>query len=349
MDSATRRTTTDEHVRSSRAIGPHAGWYGSVILGILLLVPCGRASGQSVTPDELEAAIVAGNWQLLARNQNESGIGHFCRAVGSGVLMEWRIMEAEGKKTISSDPTINQFCQRILEHNPNNAFVRFVVATRYLDTGDAVKAMAEYEKSAELNPRFAAVPMYQIGTWHGRRGNRAEQIKWTDKSIAADPTYAPAYVAKGTLLKDQDRFDDATAMLKQATEILASKKITSGEQLGRAYYNWGWILINRPTPDNDQGILVLSSAIKADPLRLEAYNELGIAYKRKNMFAEAIATYKEGIAKGDNSATIYFNLGVSEYRSGHTKEAVAAFEKASSLEPNGQMGTMARQWLTRVR
>jgi len=95
--------------------------------------------------------------------------------------------------------------------------------------------------------------------------------------------------------------------------------------------------------------VVLTRAIKADPLRVEAYNELGIAYKRKGLFSDAIAAYKDGIKHGDNTATIYFNLGVSEYRSGNSANAKSAFERAIALDPGGSTGGTARQWLSRIR
>jgi tetratricopeptide (TPR) repeat protein len=110
----------------------------------------------------------------------------------------------------------------------------------------------------------------------------------------------------------------------------------------------GWILVNQQSPDNDQAIKLLKESIKADPDRFEAYNELGIAYKRKHMYEDAIKTYKEGIKRGDTSAMIYFNLGVSEYRNGNSSDAKTSFKKAISLDSKGKVGRIAKQWLNQI-
>ena len=168
------------------------------------------------------------------------------------------------------------------------------------------------------------------------------------KALLADPDFSPVFMAQGVAYKESQRFDLAIEQFEKAVEALKRKNISSGEQMGRVYYNWGWILVNQHAPDNDQAIVVLGKSIKADPFRFEAYNELGITYKRKGMYSDAVKTYKEGINRGDNSAMIFFNLGVSEYRSGNAGDARESFKKAISLDSHGQVGRMARQWLNQI-
>ena len=300
----------------------------------------------SMTTNELAAAVGEGRWTELAATTPTTTVGFFCKGIANGVIGEWRVMEEVNRKVKTGDAEVDAFCDDLVAASPKNAFAHFVNATRYND--DSEKAIKEYTKTVELAPDFAPA-YYQIGVLSGKKGNYAEQSAWMDRAIKADPQYAPAYVARGHSYKETGRLAAAIDEFKKAVQVLESNKIRSGDQLGRALYNWGWILVNQPSPDNDQAIVVLTRAIKADPLRVEAYNELGIAYKRKGLFSDAIAAYKDGIKHGDNTATIYFNLGVSEYRSGNSANAKSAFERAIALDPGGSTGGTARQWLSRIR
>ena len=316
---------------------------------VLLLAAAATATAeQEPWRDQLETAIVAGDWKAVAANTIDSPVADFCRAVANGVLAEWRLMEAASKRAARDTAQLDQFCLDMLTRHPNNPHVLFLAATRNYDKGEVEKAVAQYMRVVEIAPGNAAA-YYQIGIHYGKQRRWNDQLTWLDKAIKADSRYSPAYSGRGSAYKEMGRLEEAVAQFKRAVEVLEANGITSGEQMGRAAYNWGWILVNQPVPDNEQGIIVLSKAIKADPMRLEAYNELGIAYKRLGRFADAIRTYRAGIAKGATEATIYFNLGVSEYRNGNIAGARPAFEKAISLDPNGQTGTMARQWLERIR
>lgn len=319
----------------------------TLMLVALVFTASLSAWGQGASDKEIEAAICAGNWKELAAITTDTAVGHTFKAIANGVIWEWRIMDEERSKVRGDRASIDKFCKDILQRNPANGFVRFAVATHLIGTDDAARAIEEYKKAMELAPTFAA-SYYQLGAYYGLKRNWTEQMAWMDKAIKIDPRYSPAYVGRGMAYKETGRLDLAAEQFKKAVEVLEENKITSGEQLGRAAYNWGWILVNRPSPDNDQAITILTKAIKADPLRFEAYNELGIAYKRKGQFPDAIKTFKEGINKGDTTSIIYFNLGVSEYRNGNNQGAQAAFKKAISLDPNGSTGSTARQWLGRI-
>jgi len=108
------------------------------------------------------------------------------------------------------------------------------------------------------------------------------------------------------------------------------------------------------TPPQNSGPTVIRGAgcVQPDAYRIRSkmpINELGIAYKRKAMYSDAIATFTQCIKNGDNTATIYFNLGASESRSGNSENARRAFEEAIASDPNGSTGGTARQWRSRVR
>jgi len=306
------------------------------------------ATAEVPSAHKLEATVIAGDWKALAENSSGDAVGHFSRAAANGVMGNYRIMKDEFKQSRGGEAAIEEFCARLLKEAPKNGYARFVEGVRLYDKGETEKAIATYKKATELNPKFAA-PFLQIGLHYGQKANnRTEQMAWIDKAIVADARFCPAYVSKGVAYCETGRRDLALDQFKKAVELLDTANVSTGQPLGQAYYNLGWMFINQASPDNDKGIAMMRKAIAADPWTLEAYNELGIALKRKGQFAEAVATYKEGMGKGAGDATMYFNLGVAEYRNGNSAAAKTAFEKAISLDQGGSVGGQARQWLGRM-
>lgn len=307
------------------------------------------ASGSSTaSADKLESEVIAGNWNQLAELTPENAVGHFVKAAANGILGNYRFMYDEFKRSRGGEASIEQFCQKLVQQAPKNGHVHFVDGIRLYDKGETEKALALYKKATALSPKFAS-PYVQIALHYGQKmHNSTEQMSWLDKALAADPDYVPAYVAKGKALLDSGKQEAGISLFKKAVALLEAAKVTQGQPMGQAYYNLGWVCINQSPPDNDKGIELMRKAIAADPLTLEAYNELGIALKRKGKFAEAAETYKNGINKGANDAMIYFNLGVAEQKNGNSSDAKVAFSKAVSLDPGGNAGNLAQQWLKQI-
>jgi len=298
--------------------------------------------------EQMKAAVIAGEWKSLAENTQEDAIGHFTKAVANGVIGNYKLMSDEFDKSKSDKSAINTFCDELLNHNPKNGYVTFLDGVRLYDLGETVKGISSYKKSIDLDPKFAA-PYVQIGLHYGQKEkDNSQEILWLNKAIAADQTYYPAYYALGAAYNEMGKQSLAIEQFKKTLELLEAAKISKGQPFGDASYNLGWMFLNQSPPDNDKGIDLMEKAIAADPNRLEAYTELGIAYKRKGQFSKSVQTYKNGISKGADSAKIYFNLGVSEYRNGNTQGAKTAFQKAISLDPGGQIGNLAKQWLGQV-
>lgn len=63
------------------------------------------------------------------------------------------------------------------------------------------------------------------------------------------------------------------------------------------------------------------------------FNELGIAYRYKNKFSEAIEAYKLALSRDHQNPVILNNLGYTFYLKKDYKEAVECFQKALQLAP----------------
>lgn len=321
-----------------------------VIFLALLLAGASQFTSAVAAPsaDQLEAAIIAGDWRSLAESTPGDAIGHFAKAAANGVMGNYRIMSDEFDQSKSGGAEIDEFCAELLKRAGNNGYAHFVAGIRLYEKGETERALSEYKAAIKLNPQFSA-PYLEIGKHYGQKlHNHSEEMAWIDRAVAADPSYPPAYATKGSAYNDVGRRDLAIPEFKKAIALLEAAKISKGQSIAWSYYNLGLMLLTQSPPDTEGGMALMKKAIAADPFTLQAYTELGIAYKRRGQFAEAVETYKNAIRRGANGATLYFNLGVAEYRSGDSAGAKAAFEKAVALDPGGQAGSQARQWLGQI-
>lgn len=63
------------------------------------------------------------------------------------------------------------------------------------------------------------------------------------------------------------------------------------------------------------------------------YNELGIAYRHKNKFSEAIKAYNLALSRNPQNPVILNNLGYTYYLKKEYKQAIEIFQKALQLAP----------------
>jgi tetratricopeptide (TPR) repeat protein len=70
------------------------------------------------------------------------------------------------------------------------------------------------------------------------------------------------------------------------------------------------------------------SALAADPLNFELYQDLGVALAKQNRMPEALDHFRRGLELSPESAGLYGNIGVAYQHLGRHEEAVAHFRKS---------------------
>lgn len=64
-----------------------------------------------------------------------------------------------------------------------------------------------------------------------------------------------------------------------------------------------------------------------------AYNNLGTAYLRSEVYSEAIDAYQRAVDLDGTDPIHHYNLGLALQKAGHNEESVVAFQRAIELEP----------------
>ena len=76
------------------------------------------------------------------------------------------------------------------------------------------------------------------------------------------------------------------------------------------------------------------TTLRIDPRRYEAYNLMGIAYRRSGDIEKAIANYNQALNINPAFQQIYYNLGIAYMKKGDVDKAQSLFQETISMNPN---------------
>lgn len=85
---------------------------------------------------------------------------------------------------------------------------------------------------------------------------------------------------------------------------------------------------------NEKAEDMLTQAIAIEPMYPEALRNLGKLYLKQDRFAEASNFLKKTLSIDEKQPYTWYLLGMAQYFSGHTQEAIASYETAFAMEPN---------------
>ncbi len=139
----------------------------------------------------------------------------------------------------------------------------------YGNHGQWDKAIEDYTKGIEINPKYTAAYTYR-GVAYGNLGQWDKAIADYSKAIEIDPKYTVAYYNRGVAYSNLGQWDKAIAGYSKAIEI--------DPESASVYYNRGVAYGN--LEQWDKAIADYSRAIEINPNLTEAYSNRYLAYRK---------------------------------------------------------------------
>ncbi len=133
--------------------------------------------------------------------------------------------------------------------------------------------------------------------------------------------------------------NDRTALFNKAIpEYYAALKILPDYSealynLGWNYYSMGDLTKNNASPYFDSAKVSFEKCIKADPVYINAYNNLGVIYFNRKDYGNAIFTFEKGLQANPNNAGMYENLGAAFYNLNRFDSCIYYYQKALLIDP----------------
>jgi tetratricopeptide (TPR) repeat protein len=163
-----------------------------------------------------------------------------------------------------------------------------------------------------------------LGYYLANHGRNAEAMKYYERSIAINPTYADALNNLGYSYANQKNFRAAMPYYTRALQAQPNNAEVHNN-IGNALAELGQI---------DEAIAHYLIALKFKPDHADAHSNLGIALAMKGKFEEAIAQFNIALASKPGDASVHSNLG-NAYAIQHKLDlAIGEYRETLRLNPN---------------
>jgi tetratricopeptide (TPR) repeat protein len=182
-------------------------------------------------------------------------------------------------------------------------------------------------KSAASAACACSSPAAQVAALvHDKNFNAAEDKIRT--LLRDDADKAALYFVLGTILRRQERFDEALDAFTESSRLMPGFPETHS-QLSYLFYR---------TDDAEDALAEARTALSMDPANAEAYRYLGLALYANGHYDAALHAFDEALAREPagslGNADVYFDMGITHRDQGDLRRAAIAYRHALSLRPD---------------
>jgi tetratricopeptide (TPR) repeat protein len=149
-----------------------------------------------------------------------------------------------------------------------------------------------------------------------------------DEANTSVPNNALLHFVLGTVLRRDERFDEALDELTESSRLMPAFPETHS-QLSYLFYR---------TDDAGNALAEARTALSMDPANAEAYRYLGLALYADGHYDAALHAFDEARAREPEgsvaNADVYFDMGITYRDQGDPRRAAIAYRHAISLRPD---------------
>jgi tetratricopeptide (TPR) repeat protein len=276
----------------------------------------------SAHPDSSPAEDLLGQAFAL-KGDMQTATGHFRRAIqldpGNALA---RLHLAEIFIGSGEEIPARELLTELLEEDKNNRPALYQLAWLEVSMGNRERALEIYRLLAQTDPDDVRAP-YLAGLHHLERGEIAEGEKFADALMTSFPKLAAGSLLKGMALFLRDDFGGAITPLQQTLQ--AGTNLAAYHYLGLSYYR-----LDKLELALNQFQKMLDHEPEATQPRLMA----AIILLKQQRVEEAVAEVEKVLQRDAANAMAYNILGSTLMVQGKFDAAMAAFEKATELNPD---------------
>lgn len=263
--------------------------------------------------------------QDIAELETSKGKFQISNPINSLILLTTGLIRYQAK---DYDEAINRFSDAIaqLENQPQQkdilASIYFWQGNVRRDQKNNEKAIADYTKAINFNPKFATAYNNRGGTYL-ELDNKQKAIDDFTEAIEIDGKLVEAYNNRGIAYSDLDDKQKAINDFNKAIQI--------DRRYRNAYNNRG--VAYSDLGNKRKAIDDFNEAIKIDSKYATAYNNRGLAYSDLDNKQKAIDDFNEAIKIDSKYAIAYNNRGLAYSRLGNKQKAIDDLNKAIEVDP----------------
>ncbi|WP_069805623.1 serine/threonine-protein kinase [Thermogemmatispora onikobensis] len=217
-------------------------------------------------------------------------------------------------------PEIEYVIMRALAKDPKGRFASVREFAQELER--AARSLLVLNYVPRIQPR-SRQECFDDGVAFYFQGRYKEAAEAFSEAISQDPTYADAYVNRGSCYLQLQEPEKALTDFDRALELNPQQAIAYN---GRGYARCA-------LGDDRRALADFERALELDPAYLEAYFNRGRAYRRLQEYEKAISDYSRVLQLDPSHVDAYNNRGNAYCCLGNFEQAIADFSQAIRLNP----------------
>jgi tetratricopeptide (TPR) repeat protein len=215
----------------------------------------------------------------------------------------------------------------------------FQRAGTYFDESDVGKAMADYEKVVQVEPKYGKAYLglarccLKQNDYDKAIAELQEAKQWlSPQALTPGPEFAEAYLRRGLARQEHHDLDGAIADFVEAVRLDPENRLgyQSRKEYAEPYLERGTQLLKEG--QYDRATADLEQAGKHNPGDARIFSRQGFAWYRQQRWDKAVESYTAAINVDPNDRD-YVSRGQSQLKLGKRKEAIADFSEAIRLNP----------------
>jgi serine/threonine protein kinase/tetratricopeptide (TPR) repeat protein len=267
--------------------------------------------------------------------------GHHCLAEAQQALGDAESLNPDSARVRLAGGLLNQATgkyqkaledyNRVLELEPRNIDALLQIASVYFRADMPDKAIIAYQKAIELDPGYY-LPHEELGSFHYFRGEYREAMEQFKVAIDRAPGRAVAYSNLGATLMDLGEYGPAERSLLQSLEVRETAPALNNMGAVRAYQR-----------RDAEAVDYYQRAIRINPNDYIFIQNLADSYRRLGRSREATHAYKQalnlGLAALAENPLEAFSRGFVAYcsaRLGDDQRAQTEIGQALKLSPGNK-------------
>jgi protein O-mannosyl-transferase len=204
---------------------------------------------------------------------------------------------------------------------PNEAYTHHGLGVVLLKKKDFLGAIECFKRAIELKPEFKEAYMHSAKAYL-TIGKPAEAVTYAQKVVELDPEWPDAHVQLAASLCEAGQIDKAEEECRVALKL--------NPRLAMAHFTLAGVYVKRGDFEHAAEQYRQSISIEPD---FSAWNNLGNTLLHLNNLKEAEASYRESIRLNPLRADAFFNMGIALAGQDRKAEAIAAVKQALVLSP----------------
>jgi tetratricopeptide (TPR) repeat protein len=202
---------------------------------------------------------------------------------------------------------------------------------RVLEILDEVLESGHVEQNSEL----AASIWNDKGLAYKHLGDIQKAQECYDNALEIDPNYAVAWINKGKLCLDVEKWHEAVHCGEEATRLEPGNAI--------AWNNKGFAHLGLRELDN--ALICFEQALEIKPEYQEAWNNKGVVYLGQKQLAQARLCFEKALEIDPEYAMALANYGNVLFLQGESDRSLDYVQRALRIEPDNAMALQCQQWL----